>query len=136
MFTDTYWQNHQKYTAAVKSSSLDDTAKSLSALNEVFKKDSRLPTLISAPTLTATDKSQIVAELQKHMGGLDKGKTVQNFLNTMADNNRLGVLEGVCEKFSTLMEAARGEIELVITSAAVSLEERWDKGRGCWWDQY
>jgi F-type H+-transporting ATPase subunit O len=31
----------------------------------------------------------------------------------------LGVLEGVVEKFGVLMGAHRGEIELVVTSAAV-----------------
>ena len=55
------------------------------------------------------------------MGGQDKGDTVKNFLKTLADNNRLGVLQGVCEKFTTLMGAARGEIDLTITSASVSL---------------
>lgn len=39
---------------------------------------------------------------------------------TLAENNRLNILAGVCEKFATLMEASRGEIELTITSAAVS----------------
>ncbi len=53
------------------------------------------------------------------MGGLDKGDTVKNFLQTLADNNRLSILESVCEKFLTLMVAARGEIDLVITSAQV-----------------
>ena len=47
----------------------------------------------------------------------DKTNTVQNFLDTLAENNRLGVLEGVCEKFGTLMSAARGEVEMTITSA-------------------
>lgn len=55
------------------------------------------------------------------MGGLDKADTVKNFLKTLADNNRLGILEGVCEKFTTLMGAARGEVDLTITSASVSL---------------
>ena len=48
----------------------------------------------------------------------DKTNTLQNFLNTLAENNRLSVLEGVCEKFQTLMGAARGEVEMTITSAA------------------
>lgn len=86
----------------------------------MFKKDPRLPQILTAPTLTPGDKSQIVQELQKHMGGADKGDTVKNFLKTLADNNRLGILEGVCEKFTTLMGAARGEVDLIITSAAVS----------------
>ena len=33
----------------------------------------------------------------------------------------MGVLQGVLEKFSVLMGAHRGEVELVVTSAAVRL---------------
>ncbi|KAL9613947.1 MAG: hypothetical protein Q9167_001561 [Letrouitia subvulpina] len=106
------------YTAAAKTSSLDSTSKSLSALTDVFKKDLRLSKILGAPTLTQHDKSQIVQELQKHMGGLDKNDTVKNFLRTLAENNRLGILQDVCEKFVTLMGAARGEIDLVVTSAS------------------
>jgi len=73
-----------------------------------------------APTLTVADKSAIVAELQKASGGADKGDTVKNFLNTLADYNRLGLLKGVCEKFTELMSAAKGELELTVVSATVS----------------
>jgi F-type H+-transporting ATPase subunit O len=45
---------------------------------------------------------------------------VKNFLTTLAENNRLGALEGVCEKFGQLMSAHKGEVELIVTSAAVS----------------
>jgi F-type H+-transporting ATPase subunit O len=38
-------------------------------------------------------------------------------MTTLAENNRLGALEGVVEKFGVLMGAARGEIELTVTSA-------------------
>ena len=47
----------------------------------------------------------------------DKNDTIKNFLSTLAENNRLSALEGVCEKFGTLMSAARGEVEMTITSA-------------------
>ncbi|KAL8755392.1 MAG: hypothetical protein Q9184_004814 [Pyrenodesmia sp. 2 TL-2023] len=106
------------YTAAAKTSSLDSTSKSLAALAEVFKKDTKLSGILTAPTLSPRDKSQIVQELQRHMGGVDKGETVKNFLKTLSDNNRLGILQGVCEKFATLMGAARGEMDLTVTSAA------------------
>lgn len=102
-------------------SALETTSKSLAALADVFKRDPKLPVILTAPTLTLGDKSQIVQELQRHMGGQDKGDTVKNFLKTLADNNRLGILQGVCEKFTTLMGAARGEIDLTITSASVGL---------------
>ncbi|KAF2262334.1 OSCP-domain-containing protein [Lojkania enalia] len=105
------------YTAAAKTSALDSTARSLETLDAVFKKDAKLTGVLGAPTLSADDKSQIVAELQKHVGQ-DKDGIVKNFLNTLAENNRLGVLEGVVEKFGILMGAHRGEIELTVTSAA------------------
>jgi F-type H+-transporting ATPase subunit O len=62
-----------------------------------------------------------VDELQKHAGG--GGEVVKNFLTTLAENNRLGVLEGVCLKFAELMSAHKGEVELVVTSATVSHSE-------------
>jgi F-type H+-transporting ATPase subunit O len=108
-----------QYTAAAKTSALEPTGKAIEALSNVFKKDAQLTTVLSAPSLTASDKQQIVQELQKHLGGQDKGDIVKNFLNTLAENNRLSVLEGVVEKFGVLMGAYRGEVELTVTSAAV-----------------
>ena len=67
------------------------------------------------------------------MGTQDKGDTVKNFLKTLADNNRLGILEGVCEKFGELMGAARGEMDLVITSAQVRLLGNHVWGVLVWW---
>lgn len=43
---------------------------------------------------------------------------MKNFLETLSSNNRLGVLPGVCEKFAQLVSAARGEVEMTVTSAA------------------
>lgn len=51
--------------------------------------------------------------------GAEKSEILKNFLQTLAENNRLGVLQGVCEKFEVLMGAYHGEIELNITSAQV-----------------
>ncbi|KAF2229463.1 ATP synthase subunit 5 [Viridothelium virens] len=106
------------YTAAAKSSSLDNTANAIQNMLQVFKRDERLQRVVSAPTLSAEDKKQIVSELQKQIGGADKSDTVKNLLTTLADNNRLSILEGVCEKFGTLISAYRGEVECTITSAA------------------
>ncbi|KAA8650753.1 F1F0 ATP synthase subunit 5 [Aspergillus tanneri] len=103
------------YTASAKSAALEQTSKALANLGATLKADRKLPGIISSPTLSISDKSQIVQELQKISG--DKGDVVKNFLQTLAENNRLGLLEGICEKFETLMGAHRGEIELNITSA-------------------
>ncbi|CAI4212551.1 unnamed protein product [Parascedosporium putredinis] len=103
------------YTAAVKTSTLDPTAKALSTLGQIFARDAKLQSILAAPTLSAEDKSAIVAELAKQAGA--GGETVNNFLAALAENNRLGLLGGVCEKFNTLMSAARGEVEMRVTSA-------------------
>nr|POE54226.1 atp synthase subunit 5, mitochondrial [Quercus suber] len=105
------------YTAAAKTSTLDSVSKALENIAATFKKDARLQSIMTAPTLSVSDKNQIVAEIQKSTGVQDKGDTVKNFLATLASNNRLSVLEGVCEKFAVLMSASRGEVELTITSA-------------------
>jgi F-type H+-transporting ATPase subunit O len=86
-------------------------------MSTTFKRDTKLQSILTAPTLSTSDKKQIVAEIQKSTGVQDKTNTLTNFLNTLAENNRLSVLEGVCEKFAQLMSAARGEIEMTITSA-------------------
>ena len=110
-----------QYTAAVKSSSLDSTAKALSTLQEVYTKDPKLHQILLAPTLSVEDKTSIVNELAKHTGGADKEGTVKNFLTTLAEYNRLGLLKGITEKFAELISAAKGEIELTVVSATVSL---------------
>lgn len=65
-----------------------------------------------------SDKQQIIKELQTAAGG-EKNEVLKNFLSTLAENNRLGLLQGVIEKFETLISAHKGEIELSITSAQV-----------------
>ena len=89
-------------------------------MHQIFKRDERLQRVVSVPTLSTNDKKQIVSELQKQVGGADKSDTVKNLLDTLAENNRLAILDGVCEKFATLIGAYRGEVECTITSAAVS----------------
>jgi F-type H+-transporting ATPase subunit O len=108
-----------QYTAAAKTNVLDPTAKSLDSLAAIFKKDPKLAEVLHAPTLSVSDKQQIVQELQKQLGPQDKEGIVKNFLQTLAENNRLGVLPGVVSKFGELMGAHRGEIELTVTSATV-----------------
>lgn len=105
---------NKQYTAAVKSSSVDPTATALSKLGNLLSQDAKLDTILHAPTLSPADKSAIVAELEKTAG---TNPTVKNFLQTLAENNRLGLLGGVCSKFGELMSAARGEVEMTVTSA-------------------
>lgn len=105
------------YTAASKNSTLDTTARAMTSLSTTFSKDNKLPAILSTPTLTAKDKASVVAELLKSIGGAAGNDTVKNFLDALAANNRLGLLDGVCAKFADLMAAARGEVHMTVTSA-------------------
>jgi F-type H+-transporting ATPase subunit O len=86
----------------------------------VFRRDSKLQEVMQAPMLNDKDKKEIVKIILQQSGAQDKGDVLKNFLETLVENNRLAILEPVCEKFGTLMSAYRGEVELVVTSAAVS----------------
>ncbi|KAL4785177.1 ATP synthase delta subunit-domain-containing protein [Aspergillus varians] len=104
------------YTASAKSSSLESTFKALNNLGAALKADPKLNNILSTPTLSPADKQVIVSELQK-VAGADKGDILKNFLGALAENNRLGLLGEVAEKFGVLMSAHHGEVELLITSA-------------------
>lgn len=119
---NTVSNNTPQYTAAAKTSTLESVSKALENMAVTFKRDPKLQNIMTAPSLDMSEKHQIIAELQKSMNVQDKGDTVKNFLNTLAENNRLSVLEGVCDKFALLMSANRGEVELTVTSAAVGLD--------------
>ncbi|KAI0198717.1 OSCP-domain-containing protein [Astrocystis sublimbata] len=105
------------YTAAVKTSTLDPTARALSALGDLYTKDAKLASVLATPTLTGGDKSAIVAELQKSIGSAGSSETIKNFLSALAENNRLGLLKDVCDKFAVILSASRGEVEMTVTSA-------------------
>jgi F-type H+-transporting ATPase subunit O len=106
------------FTAASKSSTLDPTSKALTTLAGLISRDPKLAGIVAAPTLTPADKDAIVAELQKQAGVSGTGAdTIKNFLSTLAENNRLGLLQGVADKFAVLVSAAKGEVEMVVTSA-------------------
>lgn len=91
-------------------------------LGNAVAKDAKLLQILSMPTLAPKDKSIIVGELAKLTGGASE--TVKNLLATLAENNRLGLLPGVCGKFAELMSAARGEVEMTVTSAQVRSSPR------------
>ncbi|ODV88658.1 hypothetical protein CANCADRAFT_27658 [Tortispora caseinolytica NRRL Y-17796] len=102
------------FTAAAKTSSLDAVAKSLQALQNTIAKDAKLPGILSDPALSVKDKEAVVEILSKSVGA---DKTTSNLLKVLADNNRLGLISQVADKFSLLMRAFRGEVSATITSA-------------------
>jgi F-type H+-transporting ATPase subunit O len=86
-------------------------------LKATLAKDPKLVNILASPTLKAEDKKLVVAEISKAAG---QDKTVKNLLEVLAENNRLGLVSDIIEKYGILMGAHRGEIETIITSAVVS----------------
>lgn len=105
----------------MKSQTLDSTARAINELKNLYHKDPKLGIILQAPSLNAEDKSAIIVELQKHTGVPDKENLIKNFMKTLAEYNRLNLLQGVCEKFGELISAARGEVEVTVISATVYL---------------
>ncbi|KAI5818782.1 OSCP/delta subunit of ATPase [Pyronema omphalodes] len=102
------------YTASAKTNALEPTDKALKALQATLQKDPKLANILASPTLKAEDKKAVISEVLKVAG---QDKTVKNLLEVLAENNRLGLVGGIIEKFGVLMGAHRGEVETTITSA-------------------
>jgi len=96
-------------------------------LKATLAKDPKLVNILASPTLKAEDKKLVVTEISKAAG---QDKTVKNLLEVLAENNRLGLVNGIIEKYGILMGAHRGEIETIITSAVVSRGLLWMLGNG------
>ncbi|KAF3922219.1 hypothetical protein ABW21_db0209496 [Orbilia brochopaga] len=105
------------YIASAKTSTLDTVDRSLKSLKQLLDKDPKLTSIISSPTLSAPDKALLVTEISKAVPGASGDKNFKNLLEVLAEHNRLGLLNGIAEKFAVLMGAHRGEVEAVITSA-------------------
>ncbi|RPB28018.1 F1 complex, OSCP/delta subunit of ATPase [Terfezia boudieri ATCC MYA-4762] len=102
------------YTASAKTNALDTVDKNLQQLKATLEKDLKLNQIIASPTLDPQAKNAIVTELQKLIGA---DKNIENFLQILAENNRLGLLKSVIDKFEVLMKAHKGEVEAIVTSA-------------------
>ena len=90
--------------------------KTLQKIEQYLKKNATMEQVLSAPALDAPSKGTVVQTLSKVVSA---NKATENFLNVLAENNRLGLLRGVIKQFSTLMKAHRNEVEAIVWSAQV-----------------
>ena len=63
-----------------------------------------------------------MVQLLTQTGGAnaEASKAVKNLLEVMSENGRLGMLDGVVAAFEKIMRAHKGEVDVIVTSAAVS----------------
>jgi F-type H+-transporting ATPase subunit O len=102
------------YTAAVKKNQLTAVEKDFQGITETFAKEKRLNDILKNPLLTKEQRQNAVNELavKKNANAL----TV-NTLTLLAENGRLGRLQGVAKAFATIMSAHKGEINAKVTTA-------------------
>lgn len=104
--------------SASNNNTLNDIEKSLSTIRTAIDSDAKLQSRVVNPTLSHTEKLEIVDILAKTGGGsADASKAVKNLLGVMSENGRLGHLDAVVDAFDKIMRAHKGEVEVVVTSA-------------------
>ena len=105
---------------ALKSPPSTTLTRSCKPSAQIIGKDDKLTPLLTIPALSNADKSAIINEVFKQVGGnASSSKVFKGLLETLAENNRLSLLPGIANKFDTLMGAHRGEVQVVVTTATV-----------------
>lgn len=101
----------------MKNASLEKTEKQLSSLCSIINRDPKLSMVLNNPSLSFKDRSVIAEVLAKSLGN---DKLIFNFLEIVAEKNRLNLIKDIVKKFSYLMSAKKGEIEVIVTSVSVN----------------
>ncbi|KAJ2556824.1 ATP synthase F0 subcomplex subunit OSCP atp5, partial [Coemansia sp. RSA 1933] len=83
----------------------------LTNIESQFAKDARLAEVLSSPMLSKSAKEQLIESLGK------KSEITTNFFKTLAENNRLNETSRIITAYKSLMEAERGIVSVVVTSA-------------------
>ncbi|KAF9509096.1 hypothetical protein BS47DRAFT_1488102 [Hydnum rufescens UP504] len=111
------------YGAAKKKSpaTLDSVQKELASIGAAIKSNDKLSAFVSDPTLTAKDRQNGLQALFQHAGGVKKGEVsdiTKNLFGVLSENGRLVEVPAVIEGFNELVAKYKGELEVVVTSAA------------------
>ncbi|KAK0212959.1 ATP synthase subunit 5 [Desarmillaria ectypa] len=107
---------------AKSSQTLTKVEADLTSVSKLLKSDANVREFVHNPTLSAKQRK---TELAKMFSTLDAGAKkdatsdiTKNLLAVLSENGRLGELEGVIEGFNALAAEHRGELTVVVTSAA------------------
>jgi F-type H+-transporting ATPase subunit delta len=76
--------------------------------------DPRVLRLLDHPLVTPAQLAKLVIEI----AGPDFDQDGQNFVNTLAENRRLGYLPEIAQIFNELKDAEEGIVDVTVTSAA------------------
>ncbi|ODV81485.1 F1 complex, OSCP/delta subunit of ATPase [Suhomyces tanzawaensis NRRL Y-17324] len=102
------------YSASVQESSIEQSFQALTKINGLLESDHKVREILVNPVLTKDDRNVAIKTISQN---LKLDKTVTNFLNVLAENNRLSNFGAIYEKFSLLNDAHKGVVEAKVTSA-------------------
>ncbi|KAL6935175.1 related to ATP synthase subunit 5, mitochondrial [Hanseniaspora guilliermondii] len=101
------------YKSAVSLNKYDESYKSLKFIDDVLANEKgKVASLISNPTLNTEARNTIVETL-----GSNAATPVKNFLNVLAENNRLSLLPSIISDFEKLNQAHKKIVNCKIYSA-------------------
>ncbi|HEY6822962.1 MAG TPA: F0F1 ATP synthase subunit delta [Steroidobacteraceae bacterium] len=80
----------------------------------IVVQDARVASLLDNPRVTPAELARLVDEI----AATPLGEHGANFVRTLADNHRLGLLPEIAELFDTLKDEAEGIADVTVTSAA------------------
>ncbi|KAH7927124.1 OSCP, subunit 5 of the stator stalk of mitochondrial F1F0 ATP synthase [Leucogyrophana mollusca] len=113
------------YSAALAKSPqvLSKVQTELTAISNSIKEVPELKAFVSNPTLSAKDRNSGLAAMFARAEGAGAKKEpvsdiTKNLFAVLSDNGRLGETQGVIEGFNELVAKYKGELEVVVTSAA------------------
>ncbi|KAJ1772497.1 ATP synthase F0 subcomplex subunit OSCP atp5 [Coemansia sp. RSA 1843] len=99
------------FQAAASKNALTTVESDLANIEAQFSKDARLAEILSSPMLSKSAKEKLIDSLGK------KSEITTNFFRTLAENNRLNETSRIITAYKSLMEAERGIVSVVVTSA-------------------
>ena len=102
------------YTAAAKENALPKTSAAVAKVQGLFAADPKAKAILTDPSLSAADHESVFKLVSENIGG---DKVFLGFLETLAANNRLSLIDEVLENYKKLQNAGEGLVEATVTSA-------------------
>lgn len=102
------------YSASIQDSSIDKSFQSLTSINDLLKTDAIVRDTLNNPLLGREDRKTVASTIASN---LKLDKTTANFLDVLAENNRLSELQSIYKQFFALNEAYKGVVEAKVFSA-------------------
>ncbi|KAI9468802.1 ATP synthase F0 subcomplex subunit OSCP atp5 [Coemansia sp. RSA 989] len=99
------------FQAAASKNALTTVESDLAKIEEQISKNAKLNEVFSSPLLSKPAKEKLIDSLGK------KSEITTNFFKTLLENNRMSETKSIIAAYKSLMEAHRGIVSVVVTSA-------------------